>query len=67
MTRIFCAAREGGTRDFSLNTNNSNDTNVPCWRGKGLEDTGFFLNTNYSNDTNLLRCAGRGCEHEIIL
>ena len=43
MTRIFRAAREGtlNTR-FFLNTNFSNDTNVPRWRGKGREHEIFL-------------------------
>ena len=44
------AGRDCRIRDFSceheillLNTNNSNNTNVPRLRGKGLENMGFFL------------------------
>ena len=50
-----CAGRDWRTRDFSceheillLNTNNSNNTNVPRLRGKGLEKHGIFLvNTGF--------------------
>ena len=52
-----CAGKDWRTRDsscehgiFLVNTNNSNNTNVPRLRGKGLEEHGIFLlNTNISN------------------
>ena len=34
------------TRLLFLNTNNSNNTNVPRLNGKGLEDTGFIRGSN---------------------
>ena len=43
---MFCAAREGGTRDFSFEHEYFEFHEFSALRGKGLEDMGFIRGSN---------------------